>query len=107
MLSTMLPGCAKTIEVPVDKHVPVAVEVKDTPPADLLRCAERPAPLPEDDATVALLPRSVRAALIGIARAFGVNAAQLDRLVNWQRPGSCPAPTSASAEPATRPPAAP
>ncbi len=86
----MLPGCGGTIEVPVEKPVPVAVPVKDTPPADLLRCADRPAPLPEDPQTVAMLPKSVRTALIAIARAFATNAAQLDRLVNWSRPDSCP-----------------
>ncbi len=86
----MLPGCAKTVEVPGDKPVPVAVSVKDTPPADLLRCADRPPPLPEDDATVALLPPSVRRALIAVARAFAANATQLDRLVEWERPGTCP-----------------
>lgn len=86
----MLPGCAGTIEVPVEKPVPVAVQVKDTPPADLLRCAARPAPLPEDPATVAMLPASVRTALIAVARAFATNAAQLDRLVNWYRPDTCP-----------------
>ena len=85
----MLPGCGGTIEVPVEKPVPIAVTVKDTPPADLLRCADRPAPLPEDTATVAMLPKSVRAALIAVARAFAANARQLDRLVNWSRPGTC------------------
>ena len=93
----MLPGCGGTIEVPVEKPVPVAVPVKDTPPADLLRCADRPAPLPEDPAPkdpakLAMLPKSVRAALIAIARAFAANARQLDRLVNWSRPGTCQEP---------------
>lgn len=91
----MLPGCAKTVEVPVDKPVSVAVRVRDTPPADLLHCADRPAPLPEDDATIALLPPSVRRALIAVARAFAANATQLDRLVEWERPGTCPAAAAA------------
>ncbi len=87
----MLPGCAKTIEVPVEKPVPVAVVVKDRPPAELLRCADRGRALPEDDATTAVMPADVRSALIEIARAFGANASQLDRLVNWFAPDSCPA----------------
>lgn len=91
LLSTALPGCARTIEVPVDKPVPVAVSVRDTPPADLRRCAERPRGLPEEDKLTAQIPDPVRAAIIRIARAFASNASQLDRLVNWSTPGACPA----------------
>ena len=36
------------------------------------------------------LPTAVRAAIIRLARAFAGNAAQLDRLINWQTPGTCP-----------------
>jgi len=68
---------------------PVAVKVKDTPPAELLRCADRPAGLPEDPALVAQIPTKIRAGIIRLAKAFGANAAQLDRLIDWNAPGSC------------------
>lgn len=80
--------------MPLEKPVPAAVPVKDTPPADLLRCADRGRPLPEDDATSAEIPKPVRNALIAVARAFAANASQLDRLVNWFAPNSCPAPAT-------------
>jgi len=87
-----LPGCAHhPVEVPVAHDVPVAVAIDDKPPAELTRCAERPAGLPEDPALYATIPTAVRAGIIRLAKAFGANAAQLDRLVNWNAPGSCPA----------------
>ena len=71
--------------------MPVAVPVKDTPPAELLRCADRPAGLPEDDDVVAQIPTRARAGIIRLARAFGANASQLDRLIEWAAPGTCSA----------------
>jgi len=73
------------------KPVPVAVPVKDPAPAELTRCAERPQGLPESKAMLAQIPTPVRAAIIRIARAFAANAAQLDRLIDWGAPGTCPA----------------
>lgn len=70
--------------------MPVTVVVKDTPPAELTRCATRPDGLPEDPALIAQIPTSVRAGIIRMARAFGANASQLDRLINWNTPGACP-----------------
>lgn len=67
----------------------IAVEIRDQPPADLMACADRPEGFPADAAGV--LPASVRAALARIAIAFGANADRQDRLINWQRPGTCPA----------------
>lgn len=89
-----LPGCAhrNVVEVPVEKPVAVAVPVNPVPPAELTRCAERPQGLPEDPAIVAQIPTAVRAAIIGLARAFAANAGQLDRLVNWHTPNACPVP---------------
>ncbi|CAN5695686.1 hypothetical protein BH11PSE6_BH11PSE6_14310 [soil metagenome] len=75
--------------------MPVAVTVKDTPPADLRQCASRPKGLPEDDKLTAQIPDPVRAAIIRIAKAFAANASQLDRLVNWHSPGTCPMQTGA------------
>lgn len=89
LLSTLAQGCSHpAVELPVDKPVPVAVAVKDPPPSDLLACAQRPAGLPVDQ--VATIPAVTRAALIGVAGALAANAAQLDRLINWIAPGSCP-----------------
>lgn len=89
-----LPGCAqRVVEVPVEKPVPVAVTIKETPPAELTRCADRPEGLPEDPSLIAQIPTAVRAGFIRMARAFAANASQLDRLVNWTAPGSCPEPT--------------
>ena len=92
LLSTALPGCAqRVVEVPIDKPVPVAVAIERTPPAELTRCAERPQGLPEDPALIAQIPTTVRAGIIRMARAFAGNASQLDRLVNWHTPDTCPA----------------
>lgn len=88
---TILPGCTRTVELPVNRPVPVAVKVDDRPPAELTRCANRSARLAEDPGSWAVLPPRVRESMIAFARAFGANADQLDRLVNWNVPGSCPA----------------
>jgi hypothetical protein len=78
------------VEVAVPEPVPVAIKIKDTPPAELTRCADRPAGLPEDPALLAQIPTPVRGGIIRLAKSFAVNAAQLDRLINWNAPGSCP-----------------
>jgi hypothetical protein len=83
------PACAPRPPIKVEVPVPVAVKVKDTPPAALLACADRPAGLPEDPALVAQIPTRARAGIIRLARAFGANANQLDRLIDWIAPGSC------------------
>lgn len=92
LLSTALPGCApRVVEVPVEQPVPVAVPIQRNPPTDLTGCAERPQGLPEDPTLIAQIPTAVRAGVIRMARAFAGNASQLDRLVNWHKPGTCPA----------------
>ncbi len=96
LLSTALPGCAhlpglRADPVVVEKPVPQPIVVRDTPPAALARCADRPDGLPEDDGLIAQIPTPVRGALIRIARALRDNADRLDRLVNWASPGTCPA----------------
>ncbi|MFK3888470.1 hypothetical protein [Sphingomonas sp. NPDC079357] len=70
--------------------MPVAVPVKDTPPAELLACADRPDGLPEDPQLVAQMPTRLRAGVIRLARAFATVAARLDRLIDWTAPGTCP-----------------
>jgi len=87
-----LQACAHRGTEPVPTALvpdPVAVVVKATPPAELLRCATRPAGIPEDPALIAQIPTAVRAGIIRMATAFGANAAQLDRLIDWNAPGSC------------------
>ena len=91
LLSTALPGCARPTDAPpAAVSVPVAVTVKDRPPAELQRCADRPDGLPEDPALIAQIPTKIRAGIIRLPRAFAGNATQLDRLVNWSAPGTCP-----------------
>lgn len=87
LLSTALPGCMRP--PPVKVEVPVAAPVKVTPPAELLRCAHRPEGLPEDGSLVAQIPTRARAGIIRLARAFGANASQLDRLIDFVAPGTC------------------
>ena len=89
-LSALLPGCATTARADVEHPVPVAVEPDRTPPADLLQCARRDAPLAADADAWAIIPARRREELIAMARAAGWNADQLDRLVNWNSPGRCP-----------------
>lgn len=64
------------------------------PPAELLRCAERPDGLPEDPTLIAQIPTQIRRAFIRLARAFAGNADRADRLVNWNAPGTCVAGTA-------------
>ncbi len=84
----MLPGCIRpAVEVPVDRPVPVAVEIHDTPPSELLRCPTAPAGFPLDaDATMAA---PVRAAAIRLARAVRERGDQLVRLIRWHDASAC------------------
>ena len=89
-LSMASPGCSRPADFgPAAVSTPVAVVVKNTPPAELLRCAERPAGLPEDPSLIAQIPTAIRAGIIRLASAFARNADRADRLVNWTAPGSC------------------
>ena len=86
------PGCTRPADAPpASISTPVAAVVKDTPPAELLACADRPAGLPENPSLIAQIPNAVRAGIIRLATAFGRNADRADRLVNWNAPGTCPA----------------
>lgn len=79
-------ACAAQPKPSIDPK-PVVVTVKETPPADLLQCAQRPEAFSAD--AWGVLPPGVRDKLIEIMKAFGENASQADRLVNWHAPGSC------------------
>ena len=71
----------------------MAVTLREEPPADLLTCAERPAGLPAREGQAAdTIGPEARKALERVFPAAGRNASQLDRLVNWHRPGACPPP---------------
>ncbi len=65
---------------------PVAVVVKNTPPAELLRCPERPVGFPSSDAVIA---PETRAAIIRLAKAYAMTVAQLERLIDWSAPATC------------------
>ena len=86
----MLAGCGRHVaELQVEVPKPVAVVVKDTPAAELLRCPERPAGFP---ASNAVIPPDTRAAIIRLAKAYAMTVAQLERLIDWSRPGACKGP---------------
>lgn len=81
-----LPGCARTPPpAPIDR--PVAVQIRDTPPAELLRCPPRPAGYPAD--AEATMPAGVRAATIRIATALRDGRDQLIRLIRWHDATAC------------------
>lgn len=85
-----LPACARHAEAPpAVVSTPIVVKMKETPPAELLRCADRPDGLPEDPSLIAQIPTKIRAGIIRLARAFAGNADRADRLVNWNAPGTC------------------
>jgi hypothetical protein len=67
---------------------PVVVQVDDTPPGDLLRCPEPPVAFPLNQA--ATMPADVRSALMSLAFAYAATLDQLERLINWERPDTCP-----------------
>ena len=73
--------------MPVEKPVPVAVEIRDNPPAELLRCPEQPAGFPTD--AQATMPTGIRAAAIRMARALRERGDQLVRLIRWHDPEAC------------------
>ncbi len=80
-----LPGCA--LSPPVAKSVPVAVEIRDTPPAELLRCPVAPVGYPAD--AEATMPAGVRAATIRMATALRDTRDQLLRLIGWHDASVC------------------
>ena len=84
--SIALQGCAHQA---ADRPAPpvVAIEVKDTPPADLLTCPAAPAGFPAD--AQAEIPPAVRSAIVRIATALAATRDQLVRLVRWHSPGAC------------------
>lgn len=83
-----LPACApRTIEVAVEKPVPVAVPIKATPPAALLACPSEPDGFPLGE--TADMPATVRQAAIRMAKALRSRGDQLLRLIRWHQPEAC------------------
>ena len=83
-----LQGCTRPQIEPAPAVI--AIEVKDTPPADLLTCPVSPAPFPTDAA--ATMPPAVRTALMGLASAYAQTRDQLLRVIRWHEPAACEAP---------------
>jgi len=66
----------------------VAVEIRDTPPAELLACPVRPEGFPLD--SMATLPRPLRAAAMRLAQSYAEATDQLERLIGWNTGQPCP-----------------
>lgn len=86
LLSIALQACAHRPAEPVPTAV--AVEIRDTPPAELLACPTRPDGFPQD--AVATLPRPVREAAIRLAQSYAEATSQLERLIGWNTGHRCP-----------------
>lgn len=67
--------------------MPVTVEIRDTPPAELLRCPVAPVGYPAD--AEATMPAGVRAATIRMATALRDTRDQLMRLIGWHDAAAC------------------
>lgn len=66
----------------------VVQEVRETPPAELLRCPNQVRGLPEEGEAV--IPAEWRAAIIGMAAALRARGDQLGRLIQWHTGEGCP-----------------
>lgn len=65
----------------------IAMQIRDTPPADLLVCPAQPDPFPAD--AEATIPPAVRSAMIGLARGYAMVSDQLGRLIAWNGGTDC------------------
>lgn len=90
MLLISVPGCGPD-HVESAGTTPIAVRIHDRPPAELLACPVAPEEFPVDQA--ATLPPAVRRALMDLAGAYHDLAGQLRRLIRWNTPGACTAPS--------------
>ncbi len=90
LLSTSLAGCGGNAAGAADgprEPVVVVQEVRETPPAELLRCPAPVRGLPEQGEAV--IPPEWRAGIIRLARALGERGDQLGRLIQWHTGESC------------------
>ena len=88
LLSIALQACAH--RVVESAPAAVAVVIRDTPPAELLACPQRPAGFPED--AIASLPKAVREAAIRLAHGYAEAIDQLERLIAWHGVENCGGP---------------
>ncbi len=87
-LSTTLAACAHRVaEAPPPEPVVVVRTVKETPPAELLRCPVAPVGLPATGE--ALIPSDWRAAITRLSRSRGEIADHLGRLIAWHTGREC------------------
>lgn len=83
-----LAGCAhRTAEAPPPEPLVVVRTVKETPPAELIRCPVAPVGLPAEGE--AAIPPAWRAAIIRLAKSRAEVADQLGRLIAWQTGAPC------------------
>lgn len=90
LLSTTLAGCGgNAAGAAAGPREPVVVvrEVRETPPAELLRCPAPVAGLPEQGEAV--IPADWRAGIIGMARGLRERGDQLGRLIQWHTGEAC------------------
>lgn len=89
LLSTSLAGCGGNAAGAAAPREPVVVvrEVRETPPAELLRCPAPVRGLPEQGE--ATIPPGWRAGIIGMAQALRDRSDQLGRLIQWHTGEGC------------------
>lgn len=89
LLSTSLAACATKPPPPVAPPAPQVIvrEVRETPPAELVRCPAAVAGLPTTGEAV--IPPEWRAAIVRMARALGARTDQLNRLIQWHGGEAC------------------
>ncbi len=90
LLSIALQACAHRAADPAPTAV--AVEIRDTPPAELLACPVRPEGFPLD--SVATLPKAVREAAMRLAHAYADVTDRLERLIGWHGVDNCGGPNA-------------
>ena len=90
LLSTILAGCGTTGAEPAPPEPVVVVRtVKETPPAELLRCPVAPLGLPTEGE--ALIPAPWRAAIVRLAKSRAEVTDQLGRVIAFHTGAACPA----------------
>lgn len=88
LLSTSLAGCGGNAAGAVEREPVVVVrEVRETPPAELLRCPAPVRGLPEQGESV--IPPGWRAGIISMAQGLRERGDQLGRLIQWHTGEGC------------------
>ena len=89
LLSTSLAACARPEPAPALPPEPQVIvrEVRETPPAELVRCPAAVAGLPTTGEAV--IPPEWRAAIVRMARALSARTDQLNRLIQWHGGEAC------------------